>query len=155
MSGCVIPLAPDFSDPDPNYPPYIVTSDPGAGEPFAGTRQLSVTLADPNLGDRLYVRWLYDYPPHNREFSRFGVELELPPTGSVVRNPLPPFQPDCDKHNIASGLTQHRLLLSVSDRPFLGDSDSDTVPPENRLDSIPDGAQRLRATWYVNLECKD
>src|SRR5207302_72257 len=67
MSGCVIPVAPQFDDPEQNYPPYIVSSDPGEGSIFTpgatpDDRDIAVTLADQNLNDHLFVRWIFDYP---------------------------------------------------------------------------------------------
>ena len=66
-SGCVIPWGPQFDDPEPNHPPYVVTSSPTVGEIFTlgitmQNRDISTTLSDRNVNDHLFIRWLVDYP---------------------------------------------------------------------------------------------
>jgi hypothetical protein len=156
-SGCVIPLAPEFDDPEPNYPPYYVDSNPTVGSilTFQGmpgdSREIAVTIADQNLGDHLFTKWIFDYPPFD-DRSRVVLANEYNPTGEVVRGTLR-IQPSCSQ-KIAQGLPQHRLVLSISDREFLSADNGDTVAPEARLDSVPEGAQNIRLFWLINLECK-
>jgi hypothetical protein len=155
-SGCVIPIGPKFDDPEPNFPPYIASANPPVGSILTfqpgDSRDISVSIGDQNLGDHLFTRWIYDYPPDTDQ-SRVVVLNEYPPTGAVERAMLH-IQPSCSMHSIAKNITQHRLMLSVSDRDFLNSENGDTVPPEARLDAIPRGAQGLRAVWFINLECK-
>jgi hypothetical protein len=157
-SGCVIPVAPKFDDPEPNFPPFIINADPPVGSilTFQGSmttmREIVVTIGDQNLGDHLFTRWIYDYPPDDAN-SRVALNIEYPPTGEAQRTTLR-IQPSCSVHSIAKGIPQHRLMLSISDREFLNQENGDTVPPEARLDAIPEGAQGLRAVWFINLECR-
>ncbi len=158
MSGCIIPIAPEFED-EPNLPPYIVESTPTVGEiVFKGASEttatgIEVTLADPNIHDTLYVRWLIDYPKYDPNTTRLARDLNLAPTGTVRRATLPEFPASCLLHMIARGLPDHRVLLSVSDRPFL-DGETRTIADESRLDAVPEGAHRLRAMWLLKMECK-
>jgi hypothetical protein len=158
VSGCVIPIAPKFDDPEPNYPPYLLASDPPPGSILTiqgspgDPRDISVTIADQNLGDHLFTRWIYDYPPDSDQ-SRVVLTNEYTPTGDAMRGTLR-IQPSCSLHKIAHGLIQHRLMLAVADRDFLNPDDGATVPPEASLDSIPEGGQVLRLVWLINLECK-
>jgi hypothetical protein len=156
-SGCVIPVAPKFDDPEPNFPPFYVESNPGVGSilTFQGmsgdAREIAVTIADQNLGDHLFTKWIFDYPPYD-DRSRVVLFNEYNPTGEVVRGTLR-IQPSCSQ-KIAGGSSQHRLVLSISDREFLNADNGDIVAPEARLDSVPEGAQNIRLFWLINLECQ-
>lgn len=158
----MIPLAPDFEDPESNYPPYVFSSTPAVGEVITfnqtgnqtSTPEITVTVADPNRGDLLYVRWIFDYPKYDDNSRLVAWDANpVPPAsnGGEVREPLR-FAPSCSLHNIARGPTEHRLLLVVSDRPFINPDVA--RPPEYRLDAIPDGARRVRASWTLKLECR-
>ena len=62
--------------------------------------------------------------------------------------------PDGDRLAVAGqtfGLTQHRLMLAVSDRPFVRASEA---PPDFRVTTVPKEARTVRAVWTLNLECK-
>ncbi len=152
--GCVVPVSPRFEDPEENFPPYLVESRPPVGSIVTaadGEAEFSVTLADPNLADRLYVRWIFDYPTY-QDVTRVAEGPILPPSadGTEVRDPIR-IAASCVVHNIARGLTQHRLMLAVSDRPFVKASDA---PADFRVTTVPKEARLLRAVWFVNLECK-
>ncbi len=152
--ACVIPVAPQFDDPEENFPPYIIDSRPPVGSIVTaseGEAEFTVTLADPNLADRLYVRWIFDYPTY-QDVTRLAEGPILPPSadGTEVRDPIR-MAASCVVHNIAHGLTQHRLMLAVSDRPFVKAADA---PPDFRVTTVPKDARLLRAVWVLNLECK-
>lgn len=155
--GCVIPLAPDFEDPEANFPPYMVSSIPASGEVVTvgnATPAFMVTLGDPNVGDTLYVKWLFDYPKWDETYSRVGLSYPIPPSPNrEVQRTSQHFQPSCADHNIARGITEHRLTLAVADRPFLLPEDP-AAPSDYRLDAVGEGTFLLRATWIIkNLEC--
>lgn len=155
-SACVIPLAPEFQDPEENYPPFVLSSDPPEGSritPAEVVRPIKVTLGDQNLSDTLFARWTFDYPPRDPAISRFAQEDEIARSGTVTRRTIQ-IEPSCFRHNIARGLLQHRLTLSVSDRPFLDPENNEPVSPEAPLDSFRAGAHRVRITWVLEIECK-
>ena len=144
--GCVLPVAPEFEDPEPNVPPFVWSADPPEGSVISSVGDtastIKVWLADPNLGDELHVRWVFDYPPQNRD-SRLVEAPTLPPSprGSLVRGTVE-LTPNCLRHNIAAGSPSHRLYLIVADRPFNG-----------FYEGVPTGAYVVHASWIVNLEC--
>jgi hypothetical protein len=155
-SACVIPLAPEFQDPEDNYPPFVLSADPPEGtriSPAEVDRPIKITLGDQNLSDTLFARWIYDYPVRDPALTRFGQEDEIARSGTVTRRTIQ-LEPSCLRHNIARGPLQHRLTLSVSDRPFLDPDKGETVSPLAPLDSPRDGAHRVRITWVLELECK-
>lgn len=152
--SCVVPVAPEFGDPEENYPPYIVDAVPAEGTevtpPLNERPEFRVWVRDPNRGDRLYVRWMIDYPEYN-ERSRYAREDILPnttdPGGTSVR-----FSPDCFQNSIALNQKMHRVTMTVADRPFV--SFAANPPQEALLDTVPAGGFRQRATWVVMFECK-
>lgn len=148
--ACVAPVAPQFEDPTGNYSPYLVSSDPPAGSVLStGTPIVAATLADPNLQDDLYGRWLIDYPPYDDSRSRLALEFRLPPSDAVDRETVR-FAPNCAEDQIAASLDSHRVTLSVADRPFVP---PEQAPADLRLDTVPDDGFLLRATWILNLTC--
>lgn len=153
--GCVIPLAPQFEDPEENYPPFIISSTPSDATRFSpmDMDRIVVTIGDQNLGDTLFARWIFDYPPRDPNVTRNGQWREIGRSGTIARAPID-FKPSCDEHNIARGPLQHRLTLSVSDRPFLDAEMNEPVSPLAPLDSPREGAHRLRISWLLELECK-
>jgi len=137
-------------EPEANHPPFIATSAPEEGAiitPGAGSgREIAATLADENIGDHLFMRLLIDYPGGEVPGQLLRT-LELPPSGSPVRSTMR-VQPDCRAFAAASGI--HRLMLSVSDRPFLDALAGEDVDPEAPLDSIRVDAHRVRVVWLLN-----
>lgn len=155
-SGCVIPIAPEFEDPEVNYPPYVVRTDPRAGEiitpPPGEQAEIEVTLGDPNVRDPLYVRWVFDYPKYDPSVSRLAQEFTLPPApnGGQERGRFR-IAPSCSVHGIALGASPHRLMMIASDRPFVK---AEMAPEENRYDTPSPGGYVVRAMWILNLECR-
>jgi hypothetical protein len=148
--ACVVPLSPQFEDPTGNYPPYVVSSTPTAGAEIpASPDTIEVTLGDPNLEDVLVARWLIDYPPYDASISRLALEVRLPPSGAVNRQPIS-FALSCLDDQIAAGLLSHRVTLSVADRPFLP---PEQAPADLPLDTVPDKGFVVRTTWMVDLAC--
>jgi hypothetical protein len=149
FSACVVPVGPDWIDPEDNYPPTIHSATPPVGTvlthaPDSGeAMQVRVLLADQNTKDRLYVRFIVDYPPFDEAVSREVWSFTLP-GGDQIERPEIAFAPNCASHPIASGFTSHRLLLAVSDRGFV-------VEP-GQLDKIQDG-YLVEAVWPFEMEC--
>ncbi len=151
MNACVIPIGPQFDDAEPNFSPFIETSDPGVGEIFSpgqdDNRFVTVTLGDQNLGDTLFLKWLLDYPSPDPEGGQVLMEVEPAPTGKVDRGPVR-YVPSCPKPPAPPGL--HRLVLSVSDRRFLDETKMESVSRDAPKDSPQVGANRLRAVWLLS-----
>ncbi|MBC8132386.1 MAG: hypothetical protein H7X95_05340 [Deltaproteobacteria bacterium] len=164
--GCVVPIAPDFQNPPsaPNHYPYFsntepiqertVTIPPGTA---GGAFPFVASVGDQNLGDTLYVRWVADYPPFAPNISKVlsdsqdGVGLPIPPsTPPGELRPDIPLQLRCE--SFAPGMQQHRLVVIVSDRPFLkagtfsGDLRYNRV--ETRADQSP-VTYPIMAGWNV------
>jgi hypothetical protein len=152
VSACVIPIAPQFDDPETNSPPFISDSSPGEGVIItpgqaATPSIITVTLGDLNVSDLLFVRWLVDYPNPGAASSdsRVLMKLEPAPTGKIERGEIK-FRPTCPA---TPGLSLRRLVLSVADRKFL-EPETDSVAQDAPLDSVPTGANRFRAVWLLN-----
>jgi hypothetical protein len=156
LSGCFLPVGPVFED-EQNYPPVVTVSDPAVGNIFTvvgqeSDRDIRVAIADANLYDTLYVRWIFDYPKYDSAITRFAQDgPAYAPTGEPVRAEIT-LRPSCYLHQPVRGLTEHRLLLSVSDRPFINASEQ-TLSDEDRLDAVPEGAHRIRSFWLVRMDC--
>ena len=150
MSGCVLPVGPQFDDPEPNFPPFIFTSDPAVGEVFTFQEghPITVTIGDHNVGDELFMRWLVDYPNSDLNNARRADENSYLSGTTITRSPPLQFSPLCA--SIPRGANPHRLLLSISDRPFLR---GDQVSPAAPFDTVPAGANRLRAVWLMRIDC--
>lgn len=150
--ACVVPVGPEWSDPKLNSPPVLNSASPAVGSVLesgldAGfPLSVTVALADQNTADTLYARWILDYPPWVDNQSRLALEVDQPGVGSVTR-PSISFAPNCVDDQIAHGYSTHRLLLAVSDRPFL---DSDATLP----DQVQDGNYRVEAAWQFVLDCQ-
>ena len=149
----MLPIGPEF-EPERNLPPFYLSADPPVAtivrEP---ERQFVVTVEDPNRLDNLHFRWLIDYPPFDGNISR----LALPDAVGAKGPDLPNqhtlrFRPSCD-HLISPTLTQHQLLLVVTDRPFKDDS-LDPLTGERILDATQPGAHRLSLSWTFEKECQ-
>jgi hypothetical protein len=148
LTACVVPVGPEWSDPPTNDPPTLRSAVPPVGQILVEPGlTVTVVLADQNTQDKLYLRWLIDYPPFQPDVSRLAHELTLPPEGKIAR-PAASFAPNCTDDHIAAGTTSHRLMLAVSDRPFVGDSQG-----EGALDQVPAGGYLIQAVWPFTLSC--
>jgi hypothetical protein len=151
VGGCFLPIGPAFDDPA-NTPPVIVSSSPGVGDLFAQSptgedREISAILSDQDVDDPLYIRWLVDYPGANVGQPQLLREQILAPSGKPVRTTVR-IQPRCEILGLRGGM--HRLVMSVSDRPYLDSLAGDLVPPEAPLDSVGVGGYRIRAVWLLS-----
>jgi len=151
LPACVVPVSPEWTDPQSNYPPTISRALPAVGSILrlevdaGGPLGVEVYLADQNTQDKLYSRFIIDYPPFVADVSYLGWE-HASPGGNKIERPQLVFAPDCAADQIAHGFTSHRLLLAASDRPFSDDP--------AQLDRVPDGNFRVEATWQFELACQ-
>jgi hypothetical protein len=150
ISGCVVPIGPEWTDPQVNSPPTISLANPPIDSildfSVSGNAPLGVevVLADQNTQDILYLRWIVDYPPNGDVPARVALKQILP-GGAQPQRPSVRFAPNCS--DIASSLDTptHRLLLAASDRPFMDDPQV--------LDLVADGNYRVEAAWSFSLSC--
>lgn len=150
-AGCVVPMGPKWYDPEGNSPPVIASAVPAIGTVLdmavdggvpLGVR---VVIADANTSDRIYARWIIDYPPYQDGQTHVALRAVLPPAEEAQREPIE-FSPNCSDDQIARGFAAHRLLLAVSDRPF---SDEDASKP----DAVADGNFLVEGSWAFDLDC--
>jgi len=149
--GCVVPIGPEWSDPQKQYPPTIPSANPPIGsvvDAESGSAPVfEVVVEDQNTQDQLYLRWLIDYPPYQDGLTRIYEAPTLPPSGSA-RRPSVLFAPSCNDDSIAKGFPNHRLLLAVSDRPFVSDAHSGVS-----LDVPSAGGAVVEAAWQFTMTC--
>jgi hypothetical protein len=149
-----LPFGPDF-EPEKNQPPSLINANPAPGRIVLDQNaHFDVEVLDPNATDTLYARWLIDYPPFNDQITPKPVEWPPHPPdpmtpGADNRFALS-FQPRCEQM-ISPALSRHRLMLVVSDRPFLDEDDD--PPGSRRLDLTPSDAYALRLYWTFDKEC--
>jgi hypothetical protein len=150
LAACVVPVGPEWSDPDSNYPPSIVSATPPVGFVLGGNRdggsaslEVTVELADQNTQDDLYLRWIVDYPPYSADNTVLARTDIKPGGSSILRTPVI-FAPDCN--HVSHAIADHRLMLAVSDRSF---SDADEQQP----DAVGAG-YLVEAVWPFVLSCQ-
>ena len=145
VSGCIIPIAPEFQA-EKNQPPFVTEAMPPVGslvtDPVA---KFDVRVQDPNPSDSLYVRWLIDYPPFVPDVTHAQSENEMPPTAGAVNEHRLSFRPDCVFPGISRAFTTHRLMLVLSDRPFIVEDDGSGNP-------VLDKTAGAVSWWVWNFE---
>ena len=154
FSGCVVPVGPEWTDPQSNVPPTIDNANPPIGSNLAmdagADAQLlfEVVLADQNTQDKLYARWIIDYPPWDDGISRIALPHGQPGGNQVQRPPIS-YAPSCSDDTLSHASSNHRLLLAVSDRPFAYDPPfSKSFPP----DQVSSGLL-VEGSWQFVLVC--
>ena len=153
FTGCVVPVAPDFQDPAsvPNYQPQFLNSDPFFETTgWRSPQTFKVQVADPNPGDTLYVRWVSDYPPFTQAASLLLKEMTLPPQGT----PATEIKYDTSLPNSMACLQllpglEHRLVVIVSDRPFLSTEQFNNSPFRFNLPATMGVTSTIMQGWSV------
>jgi hypothetical protein len=119
ISACIIPAGPEFQDPAgvPDSPPYLVSESPDEGMIVVGDDPFSVTPGDVNVNDRIYVKWITEYPPNIVNVTNDLVTdvIQPPANGTPVRR-ASEFIPLCTRVNPL--VTTHQIVAAISDRPF-------------------------------------
>jgi hypothetical protein len=154
-SGCVLPLAPEFVDPPlaPNLSPVILSSSPVEGE-IVSTKTFSVVVSDPNSQDRLWVRWIADYPPHTADSQIMGSDMMVfPAAGWTQQGPGQSvgFNVECERYSLAA-LDRNRIYFAVSDRPFR-QPDSQPQNDDYKFTAVPPDAKMVTVTWVLEPGC--
>lgn len=118
-AGCVVPISPQFGDPEINTPPSVVTSTYKDGETvtYAPGWYFDAVVADANALDTLYYTWVLDYPPAASARPTLSGDIPPGPNGSDRRT-IPRLSPDCVLTRPILPGPSHTLMLIVSDRPF-------------------------------------
>jgi len=148
--GCVIPVGPQFQDPlaAQNYQPRITYTDPVEGTP-TGSMNFTITVTDPNVGDSLYVRWIFDYPPFHESTRRLPDNRLGPPAGGTpTPRTLPTMTVSCSQlapNSAEDSLGRHQVMVVVADRPF---ADDDETPDQVTAPGLTDTAY-----WTLNHSC--
>jgi len=75
------------------------------------------------------------------------LETFQPGGNSIVRT-AEIFAPECGSDHLSRTVSDHRLLLAVSDRPFRNDPNSDTP------DEVSPGNYRVEAVWPFFMSCQ-
>jgi hypothetical protein len=157
LSGCILPLAPEFHDPPPpaNYAPQISSAQPPQGSivtAIGASMTFEITVKDLNVSADLWIRWIGEYPPYsvNSRPLTDDVMISHSATGDPVRQPTS-VTVNC---LFLAPLTQHPITALVSDRAFLP-RDTPDAGLETLLtaSSAPAEAQNTEANWVLNLDC--
>lgn len=150
-SACILPVAPEFQDPEPNLSPYVVNASPPIGYEVGENDEISVVLADPNPQDELSLRWLFNYPPYSLATRLSQPEVLAPSIGGAeVRTKVVKVKPTCFR-DLVAGPYPHRAMLIVSDRGF---EDPPSTPTDLPFDLVQKDARVLRLTWTVKKVCQ-
>ena len=155
LSGCVVPVGPEWTDPQGNVPPMIYSANPPVGSNLAqdagagGSLLIEVVLADQNTQDKLYARWIIDYPPWSDGISSVALP-HIQPGGDQILRPSISYAPTCSDDAISHRSSNHRLLLAVSDRSFAFDSPFSQVALP---DEVWPGNFRVEGSWQFELDC--
>jgi hypothetical protein len=144
FGGCVLPLSPEFEE-QKNLPPYLVSATPPVGTLFSGENPMfSLTVQDPNPPDTFYVRWLIDYPPRDVTTRQLAREYEKPSNPTTIE-----YEPNCILDQLSTTNPRHRLMVLVSDRPFLAPE----AAPDRPFEVTAAGTYPLRAVWLFDKRC--
>jgi len=143
--GCVVPLAPEFQDPPAasNTPPRFLSSDPAFEVQRNAPQDFAVKVEDVNPRDRLYVRWASDYPSFEQSSSRLLADIET----TAGNLPLFRVPAKCDDFAMTDS-KMHRLVVIVSDQPFVKDP-SKTNNPDYRYSATVNSSVPIMAGWVV------
>jgi hypothetical protein len=109
-----------------------------------------VTVSDPNVGDDLYVRWISNFPPASGDTRSFKEDVIRHSADGTPLFGESAVTAVCIKDLVAN-LPLHRVMVVVSDRPFL-----DVVLPSSPdidFARVAPGAGKLVATWTLDLLC--
>jgi hypothetical protein len=149
MSGCIIPVAPDFQDPvgSPNYAPVLSLDMPPFGSftqlPAPAGGPFSFDALDPNAGDHLYVNWVVDRYMTPSLIQR----SEAAPSTNPSMNPTPAMfslQVSCLQLLAMTAASIHTLEAIVSDRAFVAGTLDQTMDPNAKI---------TRGDWFFTLTC--
>lgn len=153
LSGCVLPLSPDFQDPPApqNYAPQIISAEPLQGSIGTSTTFM-ITVKDQDLSSDIWIRWIGEYPPYSVS-SRPLTDQDVMFSHSINGQPLVDSTSVTVNCFELAPLMQHPIMALVSDRAFLP-RDTPDVSLETLLTGASSSdAQMAEAHWVLNLDC--
>jgi hypothetical protein len=147
MSACIIPVAPQFQDPqeDPQVPPSFVY---GSANPPFGTLKpvpasgytFTVAVTDPTPNAQLYFRAHLDYPPYSLS-TRPVVLPRAVPNGQIS------ITLDCNDVNPDPSVgLQHQLIVIVADQMF-------DPYKQGNLEALVKPGLYTEDFWQVDMSC--
>jgi hypothetical protein len=100
-----------------------VSSFPIFGTKVTAPEEFSVKVTDPNPFDKIYVRWVSDFPPYS------NLKSKLLATSATAQNAIiPPFQVQSACVEFRQGTpSPHQLVVIVADREFEDLSKTETL----------------------------
>lgn len=140
MSACIIPMGPEFRDPpgEPNASPIIRSAKPDIGW-VAAQNTFEISVEDPNAEDKLFLRWIIDYPPFTLGTSMVVPTESILPLADGSPRPFPESRNKTFSCASLRPLPRHQIMVIVSDRQFLDDLSD--------LAAAQDGARTVSAAW--------
>jgi len=127
-NGCVVPIGPEFRDPQEKLPPEpfkptFTSADPPFGTTVgldgAARKYFTVTVDDINVTDQISVRWVLNYPPYNMTATKQLSETKAPSnhTGPLI---FGLYCKDVDDYKLAD----RNLVVIASDNGFTKEGDA-------------------------------
>jgi hypothetical protein len=150
--GCVIPVGPDFRDPErvENLPPFFTGSEPFFERILAAPQTFTVRIQDRNPLDLLYVRWVSDYPIYAQASSRLLEAKNEVVQGDGETSVSLTILAGCG--TLADpATTNHRLVVIVADRPFVEPPER-ASNPDYRYNAATEKAQPIMGGWTVTCQ---
>ena len=158
-AGCVVPVGPQFQDPlaAPNYPPQITYTDPPEGR-LTSSLKFDITVADPNVGDSLFVRLIAD-PDSQKGVS--WRDYPQGPSGTPAPRTLEAINVACGdlaQSGAEDRLGRHQIIVVVADsrlrlrRPETRAGPGPGTDGHGELDAEPVmSAHAMRRLWPRGL----
>jgi hypothetical protein len=145
--ACIIPVGPDWQDPDgiPDSPPEILSPNPNFGESATATpmsgKIFSFSIFDLNAGDTLYVHWVID---HTQVVDH--MEYKSGTGGTPIRHQVMDSIGCQNLSTEQKSFTQHSVVAVVADRGFQDGSDPFALTdPAGQINAI---------SWQLNVTCE-
>jgi hypothetical protein len=141
--GCVVPVAPEFKDPpkSENLPPYFVRGMPLFESSTVAPEEFSIVVTDPNPFDKVWVRWVSDYPIYS------PVKSKLLDQVVATRDATITYRVKSCEDFLMGTPSPHRLVVVAADREFKPFEQSDSV--DYPYNSTTDKGFWIMAGWLV------
>jgi hypothetical protein len=151
VSGCVVPIGPEFRDPRqkepvPDLPPSFDQPSPpfekSIGLQLGAAKRFAVDVVEPN-GDQVFVRFVLNYPPYVASSTKVYPTQTSPPYH---------FSIDLSCEDVANfKIADRNLAIIVTDKGFAPDPDS-LLDLDNRYTYEADGKTMAPtvAGWRLN-----
>ena len=124
-NGCVLPVGPDFQDPQGKLPPQpfkptFTSVDPPfwtvVGLDTAAKRYFTVGIEDINPTDKISVRWVFNYPPYVQGSTKIYLD-------TTTSNQPPPLVVGLTCNDVEPyKLADRNMVIIVSENGFIDES---------------------------------